>query len=125
MQPGLEKDSRRLSGAESEDEFGDSKQISGTGQIPWMSDLVDVSEDDGVVKKQAAAPEVLESDSDDDVFSDISDNSDIFHVSVKFPDEARTPEDVEMQRKDSIAQHLRDYPLLPPDLTDVSGGRSF
>ena len=74
---------------------------------------------------EASEEEAFETESEEDVFSDISDNSDIFHVTVKSPDEARTPEDQDLQRIDSIVQHLRDYPLLPPDLSDESKERSF
>ena len=74
-----------------------------------MSDLIQ-SEDDN---------------SESEAFSDISDNSDMFHVATRDSAPPRTPEDVDLALIDSIAAHLRDYPLLPPDVSDPQGEQSF
>ena len=63
--------------------------------------------------------------SDSEAFSDISDNSDIFHVATDDSAAPRTPEDVDLALIDSIAAHLRDYTLLPPDVRDPQGEQSF
>ena len=64
------------------------------------------------------APKSMPVAEDDDVeaFSDISDNSDIFHVEV-LPDGERpcTPEDQDLARIEGVRQHLRKFPLLPAD----------
>ena len=60
-----------------------------------------------------------------DDFSDVSDDSDLFHVEAKVVDEPRTDEDREMAIVDSIAPHLRDHPLLPPDGRDTKHQVSF
>ena len=48
-------------------------------------------------------------------FSDISDNSDLFHVEAEATEVPRTDEDQEMAIVDTIVPHLREHPLLPPD----------
>ena len=46
-------------------------------------------------------------------FSDISDNSDLFHVEAEATEVPRTDEDQEMAIVDTIVPHLREHPLLP------------
>eukprot|EP00972_Heterocapsa_arctica_P049169 7236643-Heterocapsa_arctica.AAC.1 len=55
-----------------------------------------------------------------DDFSDISDNSDIFHVEALPSDVPRTPEDEELQRIAEVKGYLRNFPLLAPDPADAS-----
>ena len=82
-----------------------------------VSSMKDVEEDE--------AMQVDDENSDSDLFSDISDNSDIFHVGTDESVPPRTPQDVDLALIDTIASHLRDYPLLPPDVRDPNGERSF
>ena len=56
-----------------------------------------------------------EEDDGVDDFSDISDDSDLFHVEAKDVGAPRTDEDKDDAIVDSIVPHLRDRPLLPPD----------
>ena len=73
-------------------------------------------------------------DMGDDAFSDVSIDSDIFHVEA-LPEGSRewqTEEDADLARVDHIASLLRDHPLLPPapgnaeqSFTDVQSGVSF
>ena len=63
------------------------------------------------------SPIVLDQD-DIDSLSDVSDNSDLFHVESKVTAESRTDEDQDLHIIESIVPHLRDYPLLPPDTQD-------
>ena len=65
--------------------------------------------------------EPLEEDKDEDLesLSDMSENSDLFHVSVRESTEARTAEDRDLETIQSIALHLRKYPLLPPQAGDA------
>jgi hypothetical protein len=70
--------------------------------------------------QQAHAPEKKKDgsqsdDAGDDAFSDISDNSDIFHVECVTSEAPRTPEDADLARIRRLAAHMRKYPLLPPD----------
>ena len=65
--------------------------------------------------------EVMEVDS----LSDISDDSDLFHVSHVPSSVPRTREDKDLQIINSIAKHLRRYPLLPCDGTDPNKMRDF
>jgi hypothetical protein len=69
--------------------------------------------------------EPLEDDKDEDLesLSDVSENSDLFHVSARETPEPRTAEDRDLETIRSIAQHLRKYPLLPPRAADA--GQSF
>ena len=83
----------------------------------------------------AAAPpqdEPMEEDADADLesLSDVSDNSDLFHVAARPSETPRTLEDEELAIIDSIVPHLRDYPLLPPrakepteSFADVASGQ--
>ena len=64
-------------------------------------------------------------DEDLDSLSDVSDNSDLFHVSCKESGSGRTPEDKELIVIESIVPHLREYPLLPPDGRDSTFCKSF
>ena len=54
-----------------------------------------------------------EGDIELDEFSDISDNSDIFHVEVLPSDVPRTPADEDIQRISQLKLLMRRYPLLP------------
>ena len=56
-----------------------------------------------------------EEDDGVDDFSDVSDDSDLFHVEARNVGAPRTDEDKDMAIVDSIVTHLRDRPLLPPD----------
>jgi predicted small metal-binding protein len=60
-----------------------------------------------------APPVPAEDDIELDEFSDISDNSDIFHVEVLPSEVPRTPEDADIQRISQLKHHMRRYPLLP------------
>ena len=66
----------------------------------------------------AAEPRPVDDDDDLEPLSDISDNSDPFHVSAKVIVEPKTDEDKDLQIEESIVPHLREYPLLPPDRKD-------
>ena len=75
-------------------------------------------------RKTAKVSDLIPSEgesSDSEVFGDISDNSDIFHVATDESVPPRTPEDVDLALIDTIAGHLREYPLLPPDVRDPQG----
>ena len=56
-----------------------------------------------------------EEDDGVDDFSDISDDSDLFHVEAKDVGAPRTDEDKDEAIVDTIVPHLRDRPLLLPD----------
>ena len=65
----------------------------------------------------------------DEELSDISDNSDLFHVDVSPSEQPRTPEDEELALIRVLAHHIRARPLLPPhpddaarDFLDVGSG---
>ena len=83
---------------------------------------------DGTAVQADAAQEI-------DEFSDVSDNSDLFHVEVDAERSYITAEDRDLEVISTLAQHLRPYPLLPPklpdeadpaeDYTDVSSGARF
>ena len=66
-----------------------------------------------------------DADKDVDGFSDISDNSDLFHVAAVESLEPRTDEDAEIRICQSIAPHLREYPLMPVDGRDATKDSSF
>ena len=80
--------------------------------------------------KGEAAVEVQEADEEDadvvqddvelDDFSDVSDNSDIFHVAIDESLEYITVEDKDLQYIEELKEHLREYPLLPPEAHDAS-----
>ena len=63
------------------------------------------------------------SEKDADEFSDISDNSDLFHVEVDQSKSWCTPEDEDLITIRELKQHLREYSLLPADAPDAN--RSF
>ena len=84
-------------------------------------------EDPSCVKADGLAEK--DADMDIDSCSDISDNSDLFHVAAKPSEAARTTEDEDLEIIESIAKKLRRYPLLPCvsgngkcDFTDVNSG---
>ena len=85
-----------------------------------LSQLKDVdasdSEDQKYLKEKAK-PADEDGDVNDnlDVLSEVSDNSDLFHVSAVLSEEPRSEEDVDIRICRAIASHLRDFPLLPPD----------
>ena len=60
-----------------------------------------------------------------DSLSDVSDNSDIFHVAPSNDITYQTLEDTDIEIIDKIKQHLRSYPLLPEKQTDATGKDSF
>ena len=60
-----------------------------------------------------------------DSLSDVSDNSDIFHVAPCNNITTATLEDEDMKIIESIKQHLRTYPLLPAKQRDAAGKDSF
>jgi len=64
-------------------------------------------------------------DEEFDVFSDISDNSDLFHVEAKESENPRTDEDKELEIIESIVPFLREFPLLPVDGRDEKKERTF
>ena len=68
-----------------------------------------------------------EFDAEPDVFSDVSDNSDLFHVEVDPHKHFTTCEDGDLRRIKDLSKHLREYPLMPPtptaeDYQDVQSG---
>ena len=82
----------------------------------------------GTLSNAPKVSDLIESEEENpesEAFSDIGDNSDISHIAVKNTDMSRTPEDVDLALIDSIAAHLRVYPLLPPDVSDPKGEGSF
>ncbi len=64
-------------------------------------------------------------DEDEDAFSDISDNSDIFHVEAVSSEVPRTREDEELAIVESIVPDLREFPLLPVDGRTRSKDQSY
>ena len=60
-----------------------------------------------------------------DSLSDVSDNSDIFHVAPSNDIPIQTLEDQDIEIISKIKQHLRSYPLLPAKQTDDTGKDSF
>ena len=60
-----------------------------------------------------------------DSLSDVSDNSDIFHVAPCNNITTVTLEDEDINIIDRIKQHLRTYPLLPAKQRDAAGKDSF
>ena len=75
---------------------------------------------DGLGMRAAGSHDVVFTDYfvKDEEFSDISDNSDIFHVSVDAAKTWCTPEDVDQKLVLQVKEHLRKFPLLPPDPLD-------
>eukprot|EP00973_Karenia_brevis_P054783 7615972-Karenia_brevis.AAC.1 len=61
------------------------------------------------------ASSVAESVGEGSEFSDISDNSDVFHVEAAPSELPRADEDATIRIVRTIVPHLRDYPLLPCD----------
>ena len=74
-----------------------------------------------------SAAELLQQEEEEtallDTFSEVSDCSDIFHVQEDPDRDFVTEEDKDLELIDALAEHLRDYPLLPPDAKDKT--RSF
>ena len=60
-----------------------------------------------------------------DSLSDVSDNSDIFHVAPCNNITTATLEDEDINIIERIKQHLRTYPLLPAKQRDAAGKDSF
>ena len=56
---------------------------------------------------------------DEECFSDISNNSDIFHVEAIVTESPRTREDEDLGRIDRLRAHMRSFPFLPPDPNDA------
>ena len=67
--------------------------------------------------------QVEEEDLED--LSDISDNTDIFHVECSRSEVPRTTEDEDVEVILELKQHIRKYPLLPPDPLDPNKHNSF
>jgi hypothetical protein len=111
--------SEDLSDSSSSSSTSSEASVEGESAVPEQKvpdNAVCASHDD----QQAHAPEKKKdgSQSDDeggDAFSDISDNSDIFHVECVTSEAPRTPEDADLARIRRLAAHMRKYPLLPPD----------
>ncbi len=61
---------------------------------------------------------------DADEFSDVSNDSDVFHIAASHAPEPRTDEEMDLCLAESIVEHLRDFPLLPVDAGDA-GGKTF
>ena len=81
--------------------------------------------------KASEAKEAQEEE-DDEVFSDVSSDSDLFHISAEHSPKERTIEDVDLGHIARIKGMLRKYPLLPPkpgdstaDFMDVDSGVKF
>ena len=66
-----------------------------------------------------------EEDDGVDDFSDISDDSDLFHVEAKGARTPRTDEDNDEAIVDSIVPHLRERLMLPPDGEEPLGEKVF
>ena len=64
--------------------------------------------------QELADAEALELDG----LSDVSENSDIFHVEAEATEVPRTAEDRDLERIANVQRRLRRYPLLPPDPDD-------
>ena len=60
-----------------------------------------------------------------DSLSDVSDDSDIFHVAPSNDVPIQTLEDQDIEIITKIKQHLRSYPLLPAKQADDTGKDSF
>ncbi len=76
----------------------------------------DLQPEQDAEQRASAEAEPMEKDQNGDLesLSDISDNSDLFHVSATTFSHPRTLEDKDMAVIDTIVPYLRDYPLLPP-----------
>ena len=80
-------------------------------------------------EKETAADEVEQTvegdtgivgeDVDPDDLSELSDNSDIFHVEVDSSRGYITIEDKDLEYIEELKEHLREYPLLPPEARDA------
>jgi len=83
--------------------------------LPSISEMQDAASDDLQEQpaQQQGKSENGASEDELDAFSDISDNSDLFHVQAVSCDMPRTDQDKELRLAQEIAKHLRDYPLLP------------
>ena len=68
---------------------------------------------------------VPEEDQNFDEFSEISDNSDLFHVEAVQAEEPRTDEDADLRLCEEIMVHLREHPLMPVDGRDTMKTASF
>jgi hypothetical protein len=85
-----------------------------TNVVAWPASSLD-----GAV--EPTLPEIAREDVDMDELSDISDNSDIFHVET-LPEDCKpsTMEDEDLAVAQRLKSHLREQPLLPPDPVDAS-----
>ena len=91
--------------------------------VPRFEDMDAVDGDAQPMLKFGADGEVEVAQ--DDEWSDVSDNSDIFHVSAKPSQVSRTDEDEDLRIVESIVPYLREYPLLPADGADPENKKSF
>ena len=81
----------------------------------------EVPDDERTHSQESSQPD----DQDIDEFSDISDNSDVFHVEAIPSQEPRTDEDKDLRICQSIVPHLREHVLMPVDGRDDAKERSF
>ena len=58
-------------------------------------------------------------EAEEECFSDVSDNSDIFHVEAVQTELPRTREDEDLARVQRLRAHMRSFPLLPPRRDDA------
>ena len=77
-----------------------------------------ISNSDSEQSLREPDPETADALDDDDSFSDISNDSDLFHVCVKADKSWTTRQDLELEAIGRIAADLREHPLLPPDPND-------
>ncbi len=85
----------------------------------WQSHTLGAGTGDG--KASDPLSEELE---DADEFSDVSNDSVVFHIAASHAPEPRTDEEMDLCLAESIVEHLRDFPLLPVDAGDA-GGETF
>ena len=105
----------------SQEQHGENNKGDVTG-LDTLLDVVteaDAGSDEEAVQDQngggATTTDPVPDEADVDDFSDVSDNSDLFHVEVDPEREFITAEDQDLEHIRTLAQHLRPYPLLPPD----------
>ena len=79
------------------------------------------ADDVGAAEEESVPAE----DQNFDEFSEISDNSDLFHVEAVQAEEPRTDEDADLRLCEEIMVHLREHPLMPVDGRDTMKTESF
>ena len=90
---------------------------------PNSKDNVPMGNADDV--ETAAEESAAEEDENFDEFSEISDNSDLFHVEAVSAAEPRSDEDADLRICEEIMVHLREHPLMPVDGRDTMKTTSF